>query len=345
MGRLLLTFMLLATPLINAASEKEPLIKEGVVKSYTIKKGDSLWKVAEHFLNSPWRWNELWQANPQIKKPDLIYPGDVVSLIYIDDKPKLTLSYRAGARQTIKLRPKIRTVPIDESISAIPLSAINKFLKEDRVISLDTELIRAPYIFSMSNNRIAASTGDKVYARGHLFNETAQHEIIRRGEKIKDPLTGQILGVIGYKVADAKLLGFNKGIASIEVLNAKMPVKKGDRVLAKDTFVPADTFSPKRPIESVVGKVLAVINGGRKAGKHDTVVVDLGLRNSIEAGDILVVKESTKARDPLTRKQVRLPPRNIGVVMIYRPFDSLSYGIVMSTKEDLQVGDYLTNPL
>lgn len=342
MGRMLLAIMMFMMPLIVISSDR--MIRANTGDSYTVKRGDSLWTVAEYFLENPSRWPELWQANPHFHNPHLIYPGDVISLTYINGKPKLRVSNSSETKRTIKLSPKIRSAKISQAIPAIPLNTINKFLKEDRIVSLATELSRAPYIFAIANNRIAASNGDKVYARGHIYNENAQHEIIRRGEKIKDPRTGQLLGIIGYKVADAKLLEFNKGIASIEVVGATMAVKKGDRLLIKESFAPVTTFYPKPPVESVVGRVLAVVNGGKKAGKHDTVIVDLGHRQSMQPGDILVVKEPSKARDPVAEKSLRLPPRDVGMVMIYRSFDSLSYGIVMSAKEELQVGDYLTNP-
>ncbi|MDB2384797.1 LysM peptidoglycan-binding domain-containing protein, partial [Endozoicomonas sp.] len=122
MERLLLVLILLVAPLFATASQS--LIKEGVGDRYTVKKGDTLWKVAEYFLDSPWRWTELWQANPQINNPHLIYPGDVVSLIYVDGKPRLTVSYRGAgeeAGRTIKLSPKIRKTPINQAIPAIPL--------------------------------------------------------------------------------------------------------------------------------------------------------------------------------------------------------------------------------
>ena len=57
------------------------------------------WCLATHsgtsptaFLNSPWRWPEVWDMNSQIRDPNLIYPGDVITLVYVDGKPQLTVS-------------------------------------------------------------------------------------------------------------------------------------------------------------------------------------------------------------------------------------------------------------
>jgi hypothetical protein len=76
-----------------------------------------LWDIAARFLQKPWLWPEIWQANPQIANPHLIYPGDVLSLAYLD---RVTVS-QAGPRQE---------APID----AIPLAQVEPFLKQLSVV-------------------------------------------------------------------------------------------------------------------------------------------------------------------------------------------------------------------
>ncbi|NIP47776.1 MAG: LysM peptidoglycan-binding domain-containing protein, partial [Gammaproteobacteria bacterium] len=117
---------------------------------YVVKKGDTLWDISEHFLVEPWRWPEIWQLNPQVRNPHLIYPGDELALFYRDGKPVVQLTRRGeGApgeqvpgeqvpgeqvtRQqvgprTVKLTPQAYVTERDDAIPAIPMDTIRPFL-------------------------------------------------------------------------------------------------------------------------------------------------------------------------------------------------------------------------
>lgn len=67
--------------------------------SYTVVRGDSLWKIAvKHQVGL----SEIKGANPQIKNPDLIYPGQVINIPTTDAS---TLKYEA---EVVRLVNEIR---------------------------------------------------------------------------------------------------------------------------------------------------------------------------------------------------------------------------------------------
>ncbi|MFC4361989.1 LysM peptidoglycan-binding domain-containing protein [Simiduia curdlanivorans] len=81
------------TPILFPEEAALPELKPGYSESYHIKEGDTLWDIAEKFLKDPYKWIELWQQNPKVKNPNLIYPGDVIKVIIINGKAFLTIRF------------------------------------------------------------------------------------------------------------------------------------------------------------------------------------------------------------------------------------------------------------
>lgn len=48
--------------------------------AYVVKKGDTLWDLSDEFFENPFTWPELWENNPHIANPHLIYPGDSLAI-------------------------------------------------------------------------------------------------------------------------------------------------------------------------------------------------------------------------------------------------------------------------
>lgn len=64
---------------VQAPSQPQPV--EPPATFYTVKSGDTLSKIAQQFLGSAHRYNEIFEANrPMLKDPDEIYPGQALRI-------------------------------------------------------------------------------------------------------------------------------------------------------------------------------------------------------------------------------------------------------------------------
>ena len=63
--------------LISGAVALALMVTPAMAREYTVKKGDSMWKIATGFKIG---LSEIKAANPGIKNADLIYPGDTLTI-------------------------------------------------------------------------------------------------------------------------------------------------------------------------------------------------------------------------------------------------------------------------
>ena len=123
---------------------------------YVVKKGDTLWAISDMFLQQPWHWPEIWEVNPQVENPHLIYPGDELTLVYRDGRPVLALN---RGKQTYKMSPQVRELQLEKPIPTIALADIAPFLSKPKVVGAEV-LASAPYIVASSDERLISGTGD-----------------------------------------------------------------------------------------------------------------------------------------------------------------------------------------
>lgn len=159
-----LHLLFIALFLINTAIRAEIELNPTHPDTYVVQKGDTLWDISARFLKSPWVWPEVWHANPQIENPHLIYPGDEISLIYLDGKPTLQLTNSNRSHPTIKLSPKGRTINHDQAITTIPLKDIKPFLRKLRILDKE-EIDDAPYVVSIQEGHLKGTETNQIYVR------------------------------------------------------------------------------------------------------------------------------------------------------------------------------------
>jgi hypothetical protein len=316
---------------------------------YIVKQGDTLWDIAARFLRDPWRWPDVWEFNPQIENPHLIYPGDVIVLTYEDGKPVLRVQ-RGGAEEipTTKLSPKVRRIQVGREIPTIPLDAIKQFLSRPKVIS-QSELENSPYIVATQGQHLVAGTGDQIYARGVPTGKESRYALYRTGRVYRNPgaRDEDILGYEALYVGDANVKGFGDP-ATLQIVDSVREALIGDRLLpivrqeSDQFFVP---HAPDRPIE---GQIIELIDGVARIGQYQTVVLNVGELDGVERGHVLAVYQAgEQVRDVVSedpRDSVTLPDIRSGVAMIFRTFDRVSYALIMKAERDMSLYDAVRNP-
>ena len=266
--------------------------------SYTVVAGDTLWDIASRFLTQPWRWSEVWRANPQIENPNLIYPGDVLTLIDSAGQPLLQVSRGAEVRpREIKLSPAIRESRRVEAIPPIPLDAIRQFLSRPLVLSRD-QVDQAGYVIGNEDNRLAVGPGARIYLKGLAPAQGTAVSLFRLGGQYRDPDSAEVLGLEALHVADAIVNSFGEP-ATATVGWASREIMKGDRVLPQENASDWN-FVPKAPDKEVVGRIIAVVDGVTQVGLHNVVVLNRGAADGLTPGNVLAIYQAgSEEADPI----------------------------------------------
>ena len=319
---------------------------------YTVTNGDTLWDISARFLRDPWRWPDIWQANPDIKNPHLIYPGDTIVLLNNNGVPELHVE-RGGRGSTVKLSPEVRSSGIARAIPSIPTESIRQFLTRPRVVSID-EMSSAPYIVSAADEHVVVGAGDKVYVRGITQTDVTRFMIYRLGDAYRNATSNtastsdkDILGYEALYVGDAKLEQAGDP-ATLHILRSKSEVRRGDRLLPSVEQELEQAYQPHAPAADVAGRIIAVVNGVSRIGQGNIVVLNLGTQQGIETGHVLAVYQTGKQMsDPYSKTRgdsVKLPDERTGAVMVFRTFERVSYALVMQAKGPMHRYDVVKNP-
>nr|MBC9093230.1 LysM peptidoglycan-binding domain-containing protein [Stenotrophomonas maltophilia] len=349
-------------------------VNGGHPDTYVVRKGDTLWDIAARFLQKPWLWPEIWQANPQIANPHLIYPGDVLSLAYLD---RVTVS-QAGPRQE---------APID----AIPLAQVEPFLKQLSVVDSVKQL---PYVVGLEDSRLRAAGGDTVYVRLADAQVGQRWAVVRPTVRYAQPKPTEDLtangdvtpgsgnlwkaynapnarrGVLGYELAQVAT-GTITRIAGGQVEASTLVLDKnvgGREVRAGDRLVPIEArpydlqFVPHVPAAGVEGvdvRALAVTDMFNAGGPRDVIAISAGRAQGVDNGTVFSLwrpgrhvahrmKYPTSSRmdDSLSTGagRVSLPDEYAAHAMVFRTFDNVSYALVMQGVKPVQVGYNALHP-
>jgi hypothetical protein len=338
-----------AAPRTEAAAGTEHM-NPNAPDSYVVKRGDTLWGIAKVFLRDPWYWPEIWQVNPHVQNPHLIYPGDTLRLVYIEGKPTIMLQRGDAAR----VEPRVRSQPLEGAVNAIPYETVAAFMSKPSVLSQE-QIKTAPYVLASRDVHVAMAEGDTVYARGFTDSATlgTHYNVVHVGDALRDPDDNRIVGYDGIFTGAGHVTRIGDPTTLIMTESAR-ETEPGDKLFAGGVDVPLD-FIPAPPKTKTVGRIMAVANGVTVIGQYEVVVINRGARDGLAPGNVMAVFEAGDViRDTankgflstsrLASQKVRLPDERNGTFMVFKTFDTMSYGLIMEATNIIRVGDRVENP-
>ena len=340
--------------------------------NYIVRRGDTLWGISAKFLVKPWLWPEIWQANPQVRNPHLIYPGDVLNLSFINGP-------------SLRLEPSVHRE--GDAVPAIPLNQLKMFLKDMRVVS-STEVKSAPYVVGFEENGLRGTVGQDIYVRGlqgepgqrwvivrptHIFRgfdqgdadaDLVAHDLDSNAAMVDTPWRensrndghygkGADLGVEVSVIGTAETLRMGDP-ATLLLLDSTREIRSGDRVMPIDN-TPYDAFYYPHPPKSIPAdaKVIGFTDALDAAGSRQVILLSVGSRDGVDNGTTFSISEPGEtihddvASNSWIRgvgKTVKLPNEYVGHVMVFRTFDRVSYGLVMDSLRPVHIGGLLVQP-
>ncbi|WP_251473764.1 LysM peptidoglycan-binding domain-containing protein [Stenotrophomonas lactitubi] len=348
-------------------------VNGGHPDTYVVRKGDTLWDIAGRFLQKPWLWPEIWQANPQVANPHLIYPGDVLSLAYLD-----RVTAQPGSRQ-------------EAPVTGVPLAQVEPFLKQLSVVGSIEQL---PYVVGLEDNRLRATGGQTAYVRLADAQVGQRWAVVRPTVRYAQPKPTEDLtangdvtpgsgnlwkaysapnhrrGVLGYELAQVgtgtitQVAGGKTEASTLALDNTSggREVRAGDRLVPVEATPYDLQFFPHVPAAGVEGvdvRVLAVTDMFTTGGPRDVIAISAGRAQGVDNGTVFSLWRhgshvahrmkfpgSSRMDDSNSTGagRVSLPDEYAAHAMVFRTFDNVSYALVMQGVKPVRVGYSALHP-
>ena len=331
-----------------APAQTAQLIRPDAPMNYTVKRGDTLWDIAAVFLKDPWFWPEIWQINPQVENPHLIYPGDVLSLAYGGNgDAHVMVSQYSGARLT----PRLRSEDLEGPIDTLPYAAIAAFLSKPTVMT-EEQVLKAPHIVAFRDQHMIGGDGHEAYVRNLNAPTNQRFSVMHVGQPIVDLESNELIGYQTAYVATA-VVEVPGDVTKTVLTEGQREALRGVRLVSQEGEE-ALSFRPHAPSTNIDGQIIGIAEEASQVGNYQVVVLNRGGRHGLSPGAVLAIDQRGEVihdvwgRRPFGKDvmgpTVELPFERAGTLIVFKVFDRVSYGLVIGARAPMQVADRVYNP-
>jgi hypothetical protein len=311
-------------------------------RDHAVVKGDTLWDLSATYLKDPFIWPDIWQVNPQISHPDLIYPGNHVNLPGYPTAPMATQAPRPGRPAAPMPVAAAGAAPAPgETPSAAPAAKVlvpaevvgrtGWIVREDEKVGLGTIL------GNWHANRYLLGTDAAVHVSlGARDGVVAgdRFRIVNSDRLVYHPHTRRVVGRMVKVVGEVEIVNVRDASATGRVTQANEPIRVGDALLAAKEILPI-TEPEHSEARDLRATVLASFVDRFALGESDVIFLDVGENQAVQPGDRFWIDgDSAGATDGF--------PRYAAEAVVVAAGDSTCTAVITHSITEIFVGDHAT---
>jgi len=318
-------------------------IQEGSVRrlAYVVQTGDTLWDIAERYLNSPYYWPKIWERNTFIINPHLIFPGDI---LYVYPEGVIERPY-------VEREEKIEVQPWEEAIEEEEKQeVVFKLAEAVGFVSLE-ELEASGKIVDNVRGKTILGKGDRVYVDVGKTDRVVKgdrYSIYRILEnpkgpgyhKVKHPITGEVVGYQILNLGDLEIIEVGAKVSTALIRTSFKEIENGDLIRPYLDPLAARVKVKRAEVEMLHGYIIATRDRKTLVGEKDVVYIDAGSEDGVVRGNKFdIYKPCEIIEDGLQEDTIRVPEEIIGELVVLDPHSKTSVALITDSSEEATVGE------
>lgn len=292
---------------------------------YTIKQGDTLWDVAEHFYGTPAAWPEVWRQNPHIANPHRLKPGTQIRIFGETRTQKITVAEQPSDTEIAPPPPYY----LYNSIDAVGFIRKEPITSRGKIFGVK---------FSVLNSKDGITEDDIVYikpADGVKMVPGESFYVYRKLKAVYDPKRVN-LGPQYYVTGIAEIVNLEPDFVAARIIRSFREIHVNDQLLPYAPRSPKIVIKQSPP--GVEGYLLKSEEGTLNFAEGDVAFIDKGHLNQIKVGQIYTVFHAA----PFPEATVRT---RLGSLLILHTEKYTSTVLVVQSEKSLRAGVRIGTPL
>ncbi|MFH1153358.1 MAG: LysM peptidoglycan-binding domain-containing protein [Pseudomonadota bacterium] len=297
---------------------------------YIIQKGDTLWNLSKKFYNSQWDWPGLWEINDKLKNPHWIYPGKRIRIFQRQTpiQPAQTAVRQEPLPQVPEKEPDVEISPAFsypgmENIGFIRKTAVSpagRLIKSD-----DGEIM-----ISAGRHLFIEPMGPEALIPDHLYAVYTTEPMTRKQEPRFMGIKHTMKGII-------RILENNQTFVTGTVIKSFRNMGAGDLIMPFDP--PGTNILVEKSPPTLNARILGHDDPGQLMSDLSIAFMDKGDNDKVKPGQIYTIFREQEPADSMTvKKGIRLPPLEMGKLIVLRTEDIASTVLILSSNREIPAG-------